>query len=337
MTVENSGTDSKKFELIRSGSEDFLQISANEYRSLGPMLGPEAENRRLDDFLGKSFPFRSRAEWKSLCNSGQVLVNTQKARATRRLKCGDLLAVFHPQSAEPVVNDQLSFVAEDRGILAIEKPANLPMHESGFYRRNTLVALLHRDFGKEWSPVHRLDRETSGIVICAATQDLRRGLSEAFLSRHVVKTYQAILAGSPTWDEINVDQPLGRTTSFAIPHKQIEDAGEDARTDFFVCARSKDATLVKVRPLSGRGNQIRVHAAWVGHHIVGDKVYHQDKSVCQAYQERGNTSYVQQLAGHARHALHASAIEFTHPAGGEFRVESPLPQDLSELWQRLQS
>ncbi len=312
-------------------------ISATEYRSLGPELGPEAENRRLDDFLGKSFPFRSRTEWKSLCNSGQVLVNTQIARATRRLKCGDLLAVFHPQGAEPVVDDQLRFIIEDRGILAIEKPANLPMHESGFYRRNTFVALLHASFGKEWSPVHRLDRETSGIVICAATQDLRRALSEAFLSRDVKKSYQAILAGSPTWDDIHVDQPLGKTTSFAIPHKQIAGDGEEARTDFFVRERALDAALVEVRPLSGRGNQIRVHAAWLGHHIIGDKVYHQDKRVCEAYKERGNTLDVQQLAGHTRHALHAAAIAFTHPEGGNFLCQSPLPQDLYQLWQRLSS
>ena len=311
------------------------QLLETEYRSLGPMLGPEAEDRRLDDFLGKNFPFRSRTEWKSLCNDGQVLVNAQKARATRRLKCGDTLSVFHPQSAEPEVNDELRFIAEDRGILAIEKPANLPMHESGFYRRNTLVALLHRDFGKDWSPVHRLDRETSGIVICAATSDHRRSLSDAFLSRAVAKTYLAILAGAPTWEQISVDRPLGKTSSFAIPHKQVEDLGEEARTDFSVRARACAGTLVEVRPLSGRGNQIRVHAAWLGPHIIGDKVYHQDRLVCQAYKEQGDTPEVQKLAGHSRHALHAAKIEFAHPEGGKFLAESPLPTDLTRLWQAL--
>jgi 23S rRNA pseudouridine1911/1915/1917 synthase len=306
-----------------------------EYRSLGPMLGPEAENRRLDDFLGKCFPFRSRTEWKALCNDGQVLVNAQKARATRRLKCGDTLSVYHPQSAEPEVNDELRFIFEDRGILAIEKPANLPMHESGFYRRNTLVALLHRDFGKDWSPVHRLDRETSGVVICASTSELRRSLSDAFLARDIAKTYIAILSGTPTWEQISVDRPLSMSTSFAIPHKQVDDSGEEARTDFVIIERAQVGTLVEVRPLSGRGNQIRAHAAWLGHHIIGDKVYHQDRAVCQAYREHGDTQQVKQSAGHSRHALHAAKIEFAHPKGGKFTAESPLPADLIHLWQSL--
>jgi len=309
-------------------------IVATEYRSLGPMLGPEAENKRLDEYLGKSFPFRSRTEWKSLCKSGQVLVNTKKARATRRLKCGDTLSVFHPQSAEPEVNSQLRFIAEDRGILAIEKPANLPMHESGFYRRNTLLALLRSHYGEEWAPVHRLDRETSGIVICAATNTLRRSLSEAFLLRKIEKNYQAILSGSPDWDRVGVDKALGETTSFAIPHKHIDEDGEEAHTDFIVKERANDATLVEVRPLSGRGNQIRIHAAWLGHHIVGDKVYHQNRQVCQAYKEHGDTEAVKQLAGHERHALHAGNIAFTHPLGGLFSASSPFPADLLLLWQR---
>jgi RluA family pseudouridine synthase len=310
----------------------FPEIDATEYRALGPLLGPDAEDRRLDDYLGKCFPFRSRTEWKALCHAGQVLVNNQIARATRRLKCGDTLSVFHPQSAEPPVDDKLHFIAEDRGVLAIEKPANLPMHESGFYRRNTFVALLQKEFGKEWAPVHRLDRETSGIVICAATGPLRRSLSEAFLSRHVAKSYFAILSGEPSWDEMAVDKPLGKTASYAIPHKHVEDLGEEARTDFFVKKRAHGGALVDVRPLSGRGNQIRVHAAWLGHHIIGDKVYHQDRRVCEAYKEFGDTTQVQKLAGHKRHALHAANIEFNHPSGGSFCVSSKLPPDLCNLW-----
>ena len=313
----------------------YSQSLEAEYRALGPMLGPEADNKRLDDFLGKNFPFRSRTEWKFLCNEGHVLVNAQKARATRRLRCGDTLSVYHPQSSEPEVNADLRFISEDRGILAIEKPANLPMHESGFYRRNTFVALLHRDFGKDWAPVHRLDRETSGVVICASSTELRRSLSEAFMSREVSKLYLAILSGTPVWDQITVDLPLGKTTSFAIPHKQVEDLGDEARTDFFVIEKGKSGTLVEVRPLSGRGNQIRVHAASLGHHIIGDKVYHHDRLVCQAYKDYGDTVEVQKLAGHSRHALHAAKIEFTHPEGGKFIADSTLPPDLKQLWQSI--
>ncbi len=306
---------------------------SDDFRNLGPPVGPDANYLRLDRYLSAAFPFHSRREWKSLCNAGSVTVNGKPGRRNRRLNCGDQLAHFQPQVVEPPVNDQLYILAEMAGIIAIDKPANLPMHESGLYRHNTFVAILRRDFGAEWFPVHRLDRETSGVVICAATQDLRRRLSEAFVQHHVRKTYRAILSGLPEWEETTVTAALKTASTHDIPHKVAAEDGAAAVTRFRVAERSPAGALVDVFPVSGRGNQIRAHAAWLGHHIVGDKVYHRDREVCAAYKEHGDTALVQAAAGGCRHALHAHGIEFRHPdTQREISVVSPIPDDFRAMW-----
>jgi 23S rRNA pseudouridine1911/1915/1917 synthase len=314
-------------------SEARLDYDASEYRGLGPPLGPEAAQQRLDRFLAAGFPFKSRGEWKQLCERGELLVNGRPARADRRLQAGDRLAVFHPLAKEPEVDARIALLAEAAGVMAVYKPGNLPMHESGLFRRKTFTAALAAEFGAEWAPVHRLDRETSGVVLCAATPALRRRLSFDFETRAVAKTYLAIVSGAVTWQELSVDQPLFQDPAAPVPRFCCDPRGVPAQTEFRVVERAAAATLLAARPRTGRPNQIRVHAAWAGHHLLGDKIYHPDPAVYATYHREGDSPAARLLAGFPRHALHAAAIATRHPETGQsFQAESPLPSDLSALW-----
>lgn len=304
-----------------------------EFRGIGPPLGPEADGQRTDLFLSRAFPFNSRNEWNALCRRGELLVNGRPVRASHRLRSGDKLSYLHPQSAEPEVDTAIAFLKEEDGILAVYKPANLPMHENGLFRRNTLQALVHAQIGAEWFPVHRLDRETSGVVLCAATSSLRRALSEALESRTVEKRYLAIMDGATAWDERLVDEPIAPVPTDRIPLFKVDPSGTEACTLFRTLERAEGATLVEALPKTGKTNQIRVHAAYLGHPLVGDKLYHHDTRVYDAYHAYGDTAEVRALAGFPRHALHAASIALAHPETGRiFSAESPLPEDLQTHW-----
>lgn len=312
-----------------------MMKGSEEFRRLGPPLGPEAEAQRADAFLARHFPFHTRNQWKALCRREGLLVNGRPVRPGYRLRCGDRLTMHHPLDAEPEVDGRLVLIAEAGGVLAVAKPGNLPMHEGGLFRRNTFEGFLAELFGKEWAPVHRLDRETSGIVLCAATPELRRDLSQAFEQGLVRKRYLALLSGRPSWDELLVDQPLGLAVGTRRPRFEVTPGGKDALTIFRVLGRGTVASLVEALPRTGKTNQIRVHAAWTGHALIGDKVYHAHPDVFAAYCEDGDTPRVRLLAGNNRHALHAARLEVTHPVTGRrFTAEAELPPDLAALWAR---
>ncbi len=311
-------------------------IIASDYRKIGPPLRPEADGLRVDGFLAKEFPFYGRALWKKACAAGHLLINGTPCRASHRLRGGDQIAIYRPADGEPEVDDRVEELACSGGILALYKPGNLPMHEGGPFRRNTFAAVVAERFGAQWHPVHRLDRETSGVVICAGTPELRHKLCLAFETRRVHKRYLAICQGRTDWDSITVDQPLLLDPQSERPRYHVRPDGAKSRTAFTVLERSRDATLIEAVPLSGRTNQIRVHLDWCGHPLVGDKLYHLNPEVYPAYHRFGDTPAVRALAGFSRHALHATSIGLQHPESGrEFSVESVLPEDLTRLWFRL--
>lgn len=305
---------------------------SQEFRKIGPPVGPEATGQRVDAFLGRAFPFHSRSQWSRLARERRLLVNDRPVRPAHRLRCGDRVAMHHPLEDEPPVDTRIALLAEQGGVIAVYKPGGLPMHEAGFYRRNTFGALLADRFGPAWFPVHRLDRETSGIVVCAADGAIRRRLSAQFDERRVRKGYLAIVSGRTPWDELSIDEPLALMAGTRKPRFGVSPGGLPSRTDCLVRARGDDATLVEALPRTGRTNQIRVHLAHVGHALVGDKIYHADPAVFAAYEAEGDSPRVAALAGFPRHALHASRIGLTHPETGRvFEVECELPEDLRAL------
>jgi 23S rRNA pseudouridine1911/1915/1917 synthase len=312
--------------------------SHQEYRHVGPPTTAAARGLRVDQYLAQFYPIRSRSVWKSFCRRRELLVDGRPVRGSHRLQGGEQIAVYHPLSAEPEVDDGIQILSENDGVLAVLKPGNLPMHESGEFRRRTFAAALAAHLDSSWHPVHRLDRETSGVVICAGSSDLRSALSTLFEEQRVDKRYLAIVHGSIEWDEHVIDGPLALDPTAHRPRYVISPSGLSARSDVRVIERAGGATLVEVRPRTGRTNQIRAHMAAIGHPLVGDKVYHPDPAVYAAYRHLGDSEVVRNLAGFSRHALHAARISFTHPATGhEIRVSADLPADLSALWHDIQN
>jgi RluA family pseudouridine synthase len=313
-------------------------LAPDDFRSLGAPVGSDAAGLRGDDHLAKRYPFLSRNQWQVRLRSGEVLLNGRKVKPSSRLKIGDHWTMFHPLEREPEVDDNVVCVWEDGGVMAVCKPGNLPMHETGSYRTRHLTQIVHDRFGPEWSPVHRLDMETSGIVLCAATSKLRRLLSTDFENRVMEKIYVAIVNGKPDRQDWEVDGPIGDLVESKIRIKKwVVPDGQSARTYFRVKETGTGHSLLEARPLTGRTNQIRIHAAWSGHWLVGEKLYHPDENVFLDYWAQGGTTPdVAARAGFSRCCLHAAFLAFRHPGDGKRReIDCPMPPDMGDLWRTL--
>ncbi len=303
-------------------------------RRLGGPIGVDDVGARLDGYLAKNFPFLSRSGWQARIERHELLVNGEAKKSSSKLKLGDELTLFAPDRPEPPVDDRVSLIWEGGGVLALFKPGNLPMHENGPYRKNTFTEIVWERFGREWAAVHRLDRETSGIVLCAGTTALRSRLAIDFASRKVTKNYLAIVRGVPTDSSWQCDGPIGDLTDSQIRIKKwVVPGGLPSRTNFEVLDSKSGGSLLRAIPLTGRTNQIRIHAAYSGHVLYGDKLFHPDESVFIEYFEQGQTERVTQETGFPRLALHAEKLAFTHPVTkAQIELSSPLPPDLADFW-----
>jgi 23S rRNA pseudouridine1911/1915/1917 synthase len=304
----------------------------------GPV--PEDENgARFDGYMAKHFPFFSRSTWQKRIDDGHVQVNERPLKCSSRLKSGDLIAMYAPPVEEPEVDRDIRVLWQEGPVMGVYKPGNLPMHENGPYRKNTFTEIVWQTLGREWSAVHRLDRETSGIVLCGATPEVRSSLAVALARRNVRKQYLAICRGTAAQDEWLCDGPIGDLRDSAIRIKKwVVPDGLPSQTFFSVEDRAGDAVLLRARPITGRTNQIRIHAAWHGHVIFGDKLYHRDESIFLEYYEKGATESVLERTGFRRLCLHATALEFEHPdTKKRCLIECPLPDDMAGFWQKLKA
>ena len=258
------------------------------------------------------------------------------------MRAGEVVLLVRPRFEEPDTPQEFGVIFEDDHVLAVDKPAGLPMHPTATYHRNTLTFLLRQAYGDSPPHIaHRLDRETSGLVVCGKHLDAERALKRAFEDREVDKTYLAIVRGEMDEDEGLIDLPM-RTAKGAELHVLMEvpeeGEGSPARTRWSVRARAGGHTLVELFPETGRQHQLRVHLMAVGHPIVGDKLYGPEG--VQAFLDYIDTGMVVtdelfERLGHDRQALHAHTLRIAHPASGEpMTLVSPLPEDLRELWER---
>ncbi len=309
----------------------------SEFRSLGGPVPGDHHGARVDAYLARQFPFLSRAGWQERIEDGRLLVNGAKVKSSSKLKSGDGLEHYSPIQVEPEVDRGIRVLWEEGGVMAVFKPGNLPMHEVGPYRKNTFTEIVWSELGKEWSAVHRLDRETSGIVLCGSTPELRARLAADLAARRMKKQYLAIARGKPSAPRWTSDGPIGDLVESEIRIKKwVVPDGLEAKTEFEVLGAGRDATLLLCRPLTGRTNQIRIHAAHAGHVLFGDKLYHRDEQIFLEYFEQGLTANVIERTGFRRLCLHAASLEFRHPTtGASCLVETPLPDDLQEFWAKL--
>ena len=304
------------------------------YRSLGkPVLAAEA-GVRVDRYLAARFPFHSRHQWQTKIEAGEVLVAGRSTKSSYRLRPAEQVAYYSPAALEPEVDMGVSKIWQSLGILAIYKPGNLPMHEGGAYRHNTFEKAVKSAFGAQWAAVHRLDRETSGLVLCCDTREMREAVSALFRKRAIQKTYLAIAMGTPQASAWTVDEPLGLAESTAFRVKQgVRPDGAPSVTHFRVLETVPGYALLEVKPETGRTHQIRVHAAWSGLPLIGDKKYYPDESVYLEYLENGFTARVAACCKSDRLGLHAARLSFLHPLMQEsVSIEIPLAVDLQQIW-----
>jgi 23S rRNA pseudouridine1911/1915/1917 synthase len=307
-----------------------------ETRRLGLPIDDRTVGLRLDEYLAARFPFFSRAAWQREITNGVVMVNAQKARKpAQRLQIGDDVRRLHPFDEVPDVDTKMPILWCDGELAAVFKPAGLPMHEAGYYRRRTVAGVLPEVLGQGWTPVHRLDRETSGLLLCARQPGIRACLTEMWTNKEIQKTYLAVTNGLPQENLWTVDQPIKAERYERTNKAEISDEGAEAITVFRVLARGVASALVEVKPLTGRTNQIRLHAASIGLPLIGDKVYGADPGIIETYRKEGNTLRVQAMAGYPRHALHAWKLTFRHPISRlEMTLGCSLAEDLRFLCER---
>ena len=295
---------------------------------------------RLDRFVKARIPRLSRNRIQQMIRS-QSDLGAQALRPAARVRTGQLVELLRPAPEEPDVPMYYTVLHRDQALLAICKPAGLPVHATARFHRNTLTALLYRDFEGQVVPqmAHRLDRETSGVMLLGRTPEAGAALKRAFRERRVHKRYLAVVAGQPPEDSWTVELPLGPDIESGIRVKMgvMQQGGLPARTRFCTRARRGGHALVEAFPETGRQHQIRAHLGACGLPIVGDKLYGEAPCLLE-YLETGWTESLQQRLQLPRQALHAAAVSFPHPATGQqTTVECPLSEDLQAFWDGLEA
>ena len=290
---------------------------------------------RLDSYLASQIEQWSRARLQKLIESEDVLVNGKPSKPSYKLREHDEVEVeliAPPADSFAPENIPLEIVYEDETLVVVNKPAGLVVHPAAGAPSGTLANALAYHFqtlpaiGVRPGIVHRLDRDTSGLLVVAKTEAALEDLSDQFRDRTVFKSYVALVHGRVAADSGRIEQPLARDRSNRTRMAVVR-GGRNALTLFRVRRSFERFTLLDVELKTGRTHQIRVHLAWMKHPVVGDETYGGG---------RDNTIKDPQLRARVRHLkrhfLHAEKLGFTHPATKEFvKFESPLPEDLSEL------
>lgn len=304
-------------------------------------ISGEEEGMRLDRFLKEKIPWRSRANLQKLIHSGEIRVNQHSRKSSSELKEGDVVctSIRNPAAVISEVDPKqhLDILYEDETAIAVNKPAGMATIPTSRHVRNNLVGFLRVRYSREeepFQPVHRLDRETSGVVLCAKTGEARRAFSLLFEKRRVTKIYQALVHGVIEGPEGRVDVPIGKAEGSRVRIRQAAGRGKPAGTEYLVLRRFEPAriSLLQIRLLTGRAHQIRAHMAHIGHPVVGDKIYGSDEGLFLDHLDGKLDDAVLRTLQMPRHALHASTLVFVHPFHGrETRIEAPLAEDMAEM------
>lgn len=309
---------------------------------------------RLDQMLSKRYQDYTRSVWQKRIARKEVLVNGHLARCSRKLNLNDKVTFQYPRYAEREVNKNYSVLYEDDFLLAINKPANLPVHSSAQYEKNNLLDILQEQMNKKYFLVHRLDRETSGVLLLAKDKKTAAYFSRQFFKKNIKKEYRAVLRGcleKPIGAEGFI-KPADHYKHFRMQKFFLEDTknkGEKeyklARTEIFPlkkinCQHEKKQTnqknqftLAQIFLHSGRTHQIRATALALGFPLAGDKLYGGDPSLMQKFVRNELTKQEKDFLMLDRSALHCYCLTFIHPTNKKtMSVTAETPQEFSALF-----
>jgi 23S rRNA pseudouridine1911/1915/1917 synthase len=271
----------------------------------------------LIDFLTSFLPHLSKDHWLYAIENKLLLIDGATPWPGQVVKAGQRLVHIIPNTVDPDVNPNILLIYDDNCMVVLNKPAPIPMHACGRFHRNTLLNILNTAFPEEvFKIVHRLDADTTGIVVFAKDAKTATSLGRQFKERTTQKTYLAITTGIIEDDELVCTVGIG-TKKTAGGGREVDDAGRASETIVKVLKRDYELnqTLLQVEPKSGRTNQIRIHLASLGHPIIGDDHYSQKVKI-----DRPLTLEEDALC------LHAWKLRLSHPATGEsieFTAEPP--------------
>lgn len=306
-------------------------------------VSADAADQRLDVWLAGRMADFSRSRIQALIRSGAVAVDGGLAKPNLRLAGGECVEIAVPEPEDPAPRPQeipLRIVYEDEYAIVIDKPAGMVTHPAPGHSDDTLVnALLHhcRDLSgiggvRRPGIVHRLDRDTSGLLVAAKNDSAHRALSDAIKRRDVSRRYAALVSGRPSASRGIVDAPIGRSRADRLKMAIDEERGRAARTRWQVERWGPGICLLRVQLETGRTHQIRVHLARIGMPVIGDRVYGLPKKREIERVPHAASAIVQAISRVERQMLHAWALEFPHPADGRLmRFEAPLPADMRVL------
>ena len=270
-------------------------------------LGGEAVGLTVLEYLSRQYRHSSATEWRCRIDDGRVCVDGTPVDISKLLRPGQTLTWHRPPWREPDAPTCYALLYEDRHLLGVGKPRGLPSLPGGGFLEKTLLYQVRRRY-PEASPLHRLGRGTSGIMLFARTGLARTELTEAWQKTDVIRIYRALVQGTPEESAFTVDEPIG-----PVPHPllgkvhALTQSGKPARSHVRVLETREDTSLVQVQIVTGRPHQIRIHLAAAGLPLVGDRLYppggvpHEDTNV---------------LPGDLGYWLHASELRFRHPDSG---------------------
>lgn len=280
--------------------------------------------KRIDKYLTEQTNY-SRTNIQKMIDNGFILVNNQKIKSNYILKEYDLITIKEPKTKEETLKKEdikLNIVYEDEYLLVVDKPSGMVVHPGDGNEENTLVnALINytvnlSNINSNERPgiVHRLDKDTSGLLIVAKTNETHEKLSLYFKENKITRIYTALLVGSLTEDTALINAPIGRSSKNRKEMSVTNKNSKKAISHLRVLKRFKDFTLVEFKLETGRTHQIRVHAKYIGYPVYNDKVYYSNKS----------SSFGQ--------FLHASSLKFDHPiTKKELEFISPLPKEIEDF------
>lgn len=288
----------------------------------------EMQNGRLDKACSEIFSDYSRSQIKQLLDGGNITVNGKTEKAKYKVKSGDVIRLEEPETKTLELrpeNIPLDIVYEDDDVIVINKPQGMVVHPAPGHDEHTLVnALLYHcplsTINGTFRPgiVHRIDKDTSGLLMVAKNDKAHRFLAEQLKDKTNIREYVALVHGRIAEDEGTINAPIGRSLKDRKKQAVVKD-GRNAVTHFEVLKRYRDYTLVKCILETGRTHQIRVHMKYIGHPLVGDPLYGPKKTI------KGNGQF-----------LHAGKLGFVHPTTGKLLIfEAPLPKIFQECLEKL--